>query len=49
MTPKLPESNYTNNSVSVSINIPDRPGKTGVGPADGAVVQADEGMSTATR
>ena len=39
---QLPESDYTNNSVSVSITIPDRPSKTGFGPAAGAVVQADE-------
>jgi hypothetical protein len=40
---QLPESDYTNNSVSVSIAIPDRPGKTGFGPAAGALIQADEG------
>jgi len=33
---QLPESDYTNNVGSVTIDIPDRPGRTGVGPEKGS-------------
>ena len=33
---QLPESNYDNNVGQVTINIPDRPGRTGVGPESGS-------------
>jgi Lysyl oxidase len=40
---QLPESNYANNVADVPITIPDRPGKTGFGPAAGSLTQNAEG------
>ena len=40
---QLPESDYTNNVARVKVTIPDRPGKTGYGPATGSLVQKEEG------
>ncbi len=33
---QLPESNYFNNVGQITLNIPNRPGKTGVGPEAGS-------------
>jgi hypothetical protein len=40
---QLPESHYDNNVAEVTVTIPDRPGKTGFGPAAGSIVQNTEG------
>jgi len=39
---QLPESNYENNVGEVVLNIPDRPGRTGVGPGAGTAAAEDK-------
>jgi hypothetical protein len=46
---QLPESDYSDNIGQVTINIPDRPGKTGVGPEAGSPIDSVEPVEEACK